>query len=262
MSSSIFKKTIIFYMIYYSIFTGVAIGSREKIILAADYWCPYNCKPDDKNPGYLVELAQKAFEINGIDIEYKLMPWSEALLAVQEGKINGIIGLGGEADDLLTSKIPQAYSFVSTFTTKDTDWVYDDLQSLNDKKITLSLDYHLEDSIRQYVSLNYPLNPELFILENSEYSIGNAINNLLEKKADIYIEDEKVVYHYIISNNLSSYIRNAGKVDDKPLPVFIAFSNKLKTSETYVKMLEDAMYSLDATGDLHHLQKKYEVSIP
>ena len=260
MNSNVLKLIMMLHIIYYSIFSGSAIATKEKIVLAADYWCPYNCDPKDKNLGYLVELAQEAFEIYDIDVEYRLMPWSEALLAVKEGRINGIIGFDNEDRDLLVPKIPQAYSVISTFTAKDSSWVYDDLQSFDNQKITLVLDYNLGDVMRQYFTTNYPSNPELFILENGNYAIGNAINNLLENKANIYVEDEKVVNYYVINNNLSDYIRDSGKINkNNPTPIFIAFSPKLKTSESYVKMLEEAMDSLDATGVLSHLQKKYEV---
>ena len=105
MNSGVLKLIIILNVIYYSIFSSTAMGAKEKIILAADYWCPYNCDPEDKNPGYLVELAQKAFEIYDIDVEYRLMPWSEGLLAVKEGRINGVIGFDNEDHDLLVTRI-------------------------------------------------------------------------------------------------------------------------------------------------------------
>jgi polar amino acid transport system substrate-binding protein len=263
MNSSILKLIIILNTIYYGVFGGAAAASKEKIILAADYWCPYNCDPKDKNPGYLVELAQKAFEVYGIDVEYRLMPWSDALQAAKEGEINGVIGFSHQESDLLIPQIPQAYSIISTFTTKDNNWVYDDIQSLNNHKITLIQDYNLGNVMRQYFTTNYPLNPELFFLEAGDYAIANAVNNLLEKKAEIYVEDEKVVNFYIINNNLSSYIKNAGRMnEDDSSPIFIAFSPKFKRSEAYIKMLEEGTKSLNATGDLSHLQRKYEVIAP
>jgi len=263
MNSRVLKLIIILNVIYYSIFSGTANGSKEKIILAADYWCPYNCDPKDKNPGYLVELAKKAFEIYDIDVEYKLMPWSEALLAVKEGRINGVIGFDKEDHDLLVTRMPQAYSMIGTFTRKDSNWVYDNLQSFDNQTITLILDYNLGRLVKQYFATNYVLNPKLFIVEAGDHAVGNAINNLLEKKVNIYIEDEKVVNHYIIQNNLSAYIRNAGATNkNNPEPIFIAFSHKLKTSESYVRMLEEGIESLGAIGDLGHLQKKYEIIAP
>ena len=64
--------------------------AKEKIILAADMWCPYNCEPDSKNPGFLIEMAKIIFEEHDIEIEYRLMPWSKALDAVKNGSIHAI----------------------------------------------------------------------------------------------------------------------------------------------------------------------------
>ena len=45
---------------------------RRTLVLAGDYWCPYNCHPDSEMPGYLVELIRTAFYIYRIHIEYRL----------------------------------------------------------------------------------------------------------------------------------------------------------------------------------------------
>ena len=260
MNFVILRLIIILHLISYAIFGGITLAAKEKIVLAADYWCPYNCDPKDKNPGYLVELAQKAFEIYGIDVEYKLMSWSDALKAAVEGEINGVIGFGNENPELLVPQIPQAYSIISTFASKDSNWVYDDIQSLNNHKITLIQDNYMGDLVLQYFTVNYPLRPELFLVETGDYAVANSINHLLEGKAEIYIEDEKVANYYIINNNLSSYIKNSGRITEgASSPIFIAFSPKCKESESYIKMLEDATQSLNDTGELSHLQRKYDM---
>jgi polar amino acid transport system substrate-binding protein len=262
MNFLILKLVIILNLISYAIFGGIALAAKEKIVLAADYWCPYNCDPKDKNPGYLVELAQKAFEIYGIDVEYKLMSWSDALNAAVEGHINGVIGFSNESPELLLPQIPQAYSIISTFTRKDSNWVYYDIESLSNNKITLIQDNYMGDLVLQYFTVNYPMHPELFLVETGDYAVANAINNLLEGKADIYLEDEKVANYYIINNNLSSYIKNSGRITEgASSPIFIAFSPKCPRSVSYIKMLEDATQSLNDTGELSHLQRKYEVII-
>ena len=49
---------------------------NDKLKVRADLWCPYNCEPKDKSPGYMVEVLQIAFgkeNINYDDILQKTL---------------------------------------------------------------------------------------------------------------------------------------------------------------------------------------------
>lgn len=236
-----------------------AISSQQKIVLAADYWCPYNCMPDSKNPGYLVELAQKAFEIYGIEVEYRIMPWFRALAEAKEGKIDGVIGVDLEGHELLLPGKPQSYSILSSFTTNDVTWVYEGVESLRGKKIAAVLDYNL-GGLFKYISDSYSIDPKLLVLETGDNAIGESINNLINKKAEVYIEDEMVINDYLFKNiKFSKDIRNAGRVSSSPSPIYIGFSSNLPKSPEFIKMLEDGIDSLQATGDLDKLKQKYTI---
>lgn len=81
--------------------------AETTLVLAADHWCPYNCAPEAKQPGYLIEFAREVAKANGYQLEYRLLPWSRALELARRGEINGVVGatatngvelnLGGEA---------------------------------------------------------------------------------------------------------------------------------------------------------------------
>ena len=59
----------------------------------SDSWCPYNCAPEEKNPGYMVEILQGAARVNGHKLDYQLLPYSRALKEAQDGRITGIVGM-------------------------------------------------------------------------------------------------------------------------------------------------------------------------
>ena len=237
-----------------------SIADREKMVLGADYWCPYNCNPSDLEPGFLVELATKVFSIYGIEVEYVQMPWYEALEKAEKGDIDGVIDISeGFNEDLATTLTPQGKSFVSVFTRPDSEWVYDGIDSLKGKKASIILDYNLTDSLKQYISANYSKNPSLFVLEDGKNAVVDSINHLIEGNVDLYIEDEVVVDYYLSRHNLLAAVKNAGRVDKTPVPLFIAFSKKIDNSEKYIKMLEDGISSITATKDVDDLKKKYHI---
>ena len=109
---------------------------RKSLVIAGDYWCPYNCNPESERQGFLVELARRALYIYGIDVEYRMMPWSQALEEVGSGKVDGIVGLSNpKGKKLASTELPLDYSLSVAFTRVDTDWTYDGISSLRGRKI-------------------------------------------------------------------------------------------------------------------------------
>lgn len=236
--------------------------TKHKITLAADYWCPYNCMPEDENPGFLVELARRALKIYGVEIEYILMPWHAALEKVQAGEVDGIIGISNiEGKNLVKTRIPLEYSMTRSYTRADTEWVFDGVESLRGKKLSVVMDYVMEDSINNYVSINFPHFPNWFVIEDGKLAVVESIANLVDGDTDVFIEDERVVEYYIKAQGLNHYIRDAGKINDNKLPIFIALSLNNPSARTYIKYMEDGIAALKATGEYKHLRAKYNIDL-
>lgn len=51
-----------------------SVAYADVITLVADEWCPYNCTPDTDHPGFMIEIAQYAFEHAGHTIVYTTIP--------------------------------------------------------------------------------------------------------------------------------------------------------------------------------------------
>ena len=51
------------------IFNNNVNAARKKLVLAGDYWCPYNCSKDPNYQGFLVDVTRRALHIYGSDIE-------------------------------------------------------------------------------------------------------------------------------------------------------------------------------------------------
>jgi polar amino acid transport system substrate-binding protein len=248
------------FLICAAVTANIANAERKTLVLAADYWCPYNCMPDDKNPGYLIELVKRALYIYGVDIEYRMMPWNVALMKMEDGEIDGLIGISNiRGKELIATGLPLESSVTSTFSRADTEWVYDGLDSLRGKKIGIIMDYAMDESISHYVSINYPKDPGSFIIEDGDLAVIEAINDLIEGRSDVYIEDKRVVKNYIKENGKEEYIRDSGKVDNVDLPIYVAFSKKIPDIKQYVKNLEEGIASLKATGEYEELREKYQM---
>ena len=232
---------------------------RKKLILAADYWCPYNCHPDSELPGFLVEVLSRSLHIYGIDIEYRMMPWRKAMDALVDGEVDGVIGISDiKGNKLVTTRLPLDYSSISAFTRSDIAWVYDGVGSLRGKKLGFVMDYVIDEAISHYIGSNYPSHPDWFMVQDGKNAVIESIADLMDGYSDVYIEDARVVERYLSENALTA-IKNAGIVSKNKVPIYVAFSSKIPSIHKYIKHLEEGIASLKATGEYDDIREKYQM---
>lgn len=233
---------------------------KTKLVIAGDYWCPYNCKPNSDKPGFLVDIFRRAMRIYDVDVEYIMMPWSKALDELDKGNIDGIIGINNIKDkNLIASKLPLEYSVTKAFTKKDSEWVYDGPESLRGKRLGIIMDYTADDSINNYIGVNYTINPGEFVVEYGKNAVIESIANILDNKSDVYIEDERVVKYYLHTTGFGKDIRDAGAISSKPLPIYIAFVANIPNVQRYIQYFEKGLASLKATGEYDELRLRYNM---
>ncbi|GAB4169254.1 MAG: ABC transporter substrate-binding protein [Rickettsiaceae bacterium] len=235
-------------------------GARKTLVIAGDYWCPYNCLPNSNRPGFLVELVSRALHIYGVDIEYQMMSWNQALGKVKNAEIDGIIGISNPGGrNLVSTKLPLEYCMPKAFTRNDTDWVYNGTESLRGKKLGIILGYTLDESINNYIGMHYASSLGMFIVEDGENAVIESIANIIDGDSDVYIEDERVVKSYTKENGLAQYIKDAGSITENKLPIYVAFAKEVPHINQYIKYFEDGLASLKATGEYDALRAKYNL---
>jgi polar amino acid transport system substrate-binding protein len=229
-------------------------SERKTLVIAGDYWCPYNCLPDSESPGYLVELIEKALYIYSIDVEYRIMSWNDAIKLAEKGEVDAIVGIGDiRGKNLLTTSLPLEYSMTDAFTRNDTEWIYDGIDSLRGKKIGVVMGGIIDEVTKHYIGINYPINPGAFSVQEEKNAVIESIADLIDSDSDVYIEDYRVVH------GLDPYIRNAGHVGKIKAPVYIAFSKALPDSTKYIQYFTEGIASLKATGEYDSLRLKYNM---
>lgn len=233
---------------------------RKTLVIAGDYWCPYNCLPNSESPGYLIELIKKALYIYRIDVEYRIMSWNDAIRLAEKGEIDAIVGINDfKGRNLVSTSLPLEYSMTDAFTRNDTEWVYDGIDSLRGKKLGIVMSGVMDEMIKHYIGINYPINPDAFSVQEEKNAVIESIADLIDGDSDVYIEDSRVIQSYIKENGLDPYIRNAGHVGKIKAPVYIAFSKSLPNVTKYIEYFTDGLASLKATGEFDSLRLKYNM---
>lgn len=117
----------------------------------------------------------------------------------------------------------------------------------------------IDEVTKHYIGINYPINPGAFSVQEEKNAVIESIADLIDSDSDVYIEDYRVVQHYIKENGLDPYIRNAGHVGKIKAPVYIAFSKTLPDATKYIQYFTEGLASLKATGEYDSLRLKYNM---
>ena len=230
----------------------------DTISVRADEWCPYNCAPGDKTPGFMLEIATAILEKAGHKIDYKIQPWNSAVEDCLAGKINAIIGAStSDSDQLIFGEEGQGFGGFCFFAKSDSDLTYDNFMSkIKLKKLAIIDGYGYGPKIDSYVKKNKE-NPNLIISTTGDNALKVNINKLMKSEVDLIVSDPNVAEYYSINMGLKGKIKKIGCEEDNQL--FLAFSPKNPKSKEYAKLMTDGVRQMRKDGSLKAILDKYNL---
>jgi len=240
-------------LLIHSLFSNLAVS--DEIVLVADVWCPYNCEPNSDTPGYLIEIAQYAFEKEGHTIKYLTLPWSRAIQMVRNGEYHGIVGTGkSETPEFIFPKEPLIRSEHVFYTNLENKWTYDGLESL--KKINLGVinDYSYGALYEEYIRENAKNSKQITTVFGDD-GLNRLIKMLEKRRIDAFIEEKQTILEYLKRSNREVTFKSAGVGSEEQ--IFIAFSPNNAGSKKYAKILSKGYKELRSSGKLEILKRIY-----
>lgn len=234
---------------------SAATRGDEPVRLRADYWCPYNCTPDAANPGYMVELADRAAARLGLDAQYQLMPWDRAMSEVRSGAIDAVIGATPlEADGLILSE-PLGYDADCFFVMIGSDWTYKGPESLNGVLLGAISGYtHDEGPVDAYIAAHSGTKGAVTTSSGDEASARN-VRLLLLRRIDVLLDSEAVVRTEANRLGRGALLQQVGCLE--ALPLHIAFSKGYKPAAAMVEALRLEVAELRKSGRLAEILGRY-----
>jgi polar amino acid transport system substrate-binding protein len=232
-----------------------ALAEDRVVHLCADQWMPYNGDPADAKPGYVIELAKAIFEPKGIKVEYSVMPWTEALPAVREGRLSGAIGANKEEGaGLVLPTEPIGIISISLVTRADSKWTYDNLASFLHIKFGVIKGYAYWPALDAYIASAVKKGSGVVCAEGDN-PLADLMKQLQAGEIDVLAESEPVLFWYLRAHNLDrSLFRIVFK--NAPDPIYIAFSPN-DEGRRYAEILDAGVKSMRASGELAKLLGRY-----
>lgn len=237
-------------------FACSAALSAETVTLAADEWCPVNCKAGSKNEGIFIEIAREIFKQKGINVQYKVMPWSRAVSECRMGKFSAVVGAyKSDAPDFVFPK-PIIDSGESIYVLNDSHWQYTGPESLTQISIGIIQDYGYYEEIAKYINQNIT-NSKRVQVASGENPVAVNIKKLFAKRIDALLENDIVIQYMLSKDNLKGRVRPAKSYPKQEL--FIAFSPADPNSKRYAEIFTEGLDAIKKNGIYDDIIARYHV---
>jgi polar amino acid transport system substrate-binding protein len=226
------------------------------ITIVADDWCPYNCVPDSKTPGYIIELATEIFSKAGYQLKYEYVPWSRVIKGVENGTYDGAVGAAkGDIPSALFPEEEEGMATNHVFVRKGEKWQYAGIDSLKQVRLGVVGDYYYNDEINAYIAAN-PNSPKIDVTRGDD-AVEQSLKKLLTNQIDVYIEDLNVFYYTAAQAGLDKDKFAIAGLVDEPQPIYIAFSSKNPEAEKWARILSDGIKEFRSSGHLAEILQRY-----
>lgn len=247
---TLFFTKILLFLIFVAPFQLVF---AEKLTVVSDYWCPYNCEPDAREEGFGVDLLRAIFEPEGIKVEYRLLPYALAVLAVEKSEYNAVIGaFKSESQSLLYPKNSFSKSVNCFFTAPSNSWEFKGVSSIKNTRIGVIKGYSYGREFDSYLTKK----TENIYWADGEHPLQQLKNKLKKEEVETIIEDKNVFLYHSKQAFPDTGYKNVGCIPSAN--VYIAFAPNNPKSKNYIELFDSKMEQFRADGTLKRIISRYQ----
>jgi len=239
---------------------GFTAFANNEIVIAGDNWCPVNCGQQDKQQGFMIDVARQALAKSGYTVKYVEMPWLRAIELAREGKVHAIVGaFKDDAPDFYYPQVPfLKISPNSLFTLKESAWQYDNIRSFNGMKIGVIKGYDYGDVMNTYIKSFSSSKASPLIQLYGNDAVERSLKFLMRKRIDIYIDAEPVFWYEANKMGITHLVKSVGSISD-PEPCFIAFSPVMKNSQALTLALDKGVILMKQDNEISAIARNYSL---
>lgn len=231
--------------------------TAQTLVVAADVWCPYNCEPEAKQPGYVIELLRAIFSPYGVPVEYRSLPWARALRDAQKGAIGAAIAANQKevaAYRLVAGKEPIGMAQGCVFVPASSPFRYRSAQDL-DRLTRVGV---VGGTVYQHDFgdwLRKPENqPKIHAVFGDDTST-RRVEMMGLGRLDAIFEDSAEMGFVLQKKALQTQIVSAGC--QKPTALYVAFSPQHPRAQEFASRLDTEIQTMRKTGALRKLLAPY-----
>lgn len=235
-------------------------AAADVITIRADEWLPYNGGSNMKPPGYMIEMADAIAKKNGHTLDYRNMPWENAVEAVRSGLTDCLVGAyKSDAPDLMFPSKGWGRSANAFYGFKENAWRYNGLDSLKTVRVGIAEGYSYGDEFDAYFEANKADATKVVVVEVIGRAIVRLIARVVSRRIDVFIEDTNVATYGLKSAGIDDRIVSlglAGELND----MYIACTPKTPRGRELADMFDRGADELRKSGELATILAHYSLS--
>jgi len=248
------------FVFIFSLLASVGAFAKNKIIIASDEWCPFNCAEKAVNPGYLLELAKLIYGKHDIDLEYRVMSWSRAVHACEIGKVDAVIGgYKEDAPNLIYPKEPMGAIGFDYYANSQSFVVINSIDDLASYKLGVSADYSYGEVIDDYIE-RHGQDKQRVKIAYGEQPLKSNLLFLSKGIVDVVVEAPEVMNLQLNQNG--DYVGGVKSIGQAQTPkeIYMGFSPKNPNASYFAEIFSKEMRLLKDSAKLRLLKEKYGIT--
>ncbi|GEM_PF-315526 len=227
---------------------------EEQVSVATSEWSPHASAPDSPTPGYMIEIAGAIFKKAGVKMNYQIMPWARALIAVKGGGLDGVVATDPESEPtLLFHKEPLGQYQDALIGPTSLAWKYEGVESLSKVTVGVEAEYGFAEDVNSYILK--PGNDKVQTISSDDVP-ETALNMMDRKRIDLFYNDVSVFNWKIKQKGLDSSQYKAFHTF-RAGSLFIGFSPKSPNAQKYADLLDKGIAEMRDSGELKTILDKY-----
>ncbi len=231
----------------------------ESIRIRADEWLPYNGPSNQKPPGYMIEMATAIAKTAGHTIDYRHVPWDDALEGVRIGSFDCVVGATrNDAPDFSFPAQSWGLSSVAFYVLAESKWKYDGIASLEGVKLGVVPDYSYSDELDPYIEAHGEDAARIVKVTGGGRVAMSAASRLVSRRMDVFVEDPNVMRETLRTLELDERIVERGRAKEGD-PIYIACTPADPRGAAYAKLFSDGTNALRESGELATILAKYGI---
>lgn len=236
--------------------TGFETDFNEKSIsIWGEYHPPLNGAKDDKNPGFMIEIAQSIFERDGYTIDYVLGPRSRGVSLVKNGDIDCVVNAKIKDHHFLAFPTePWGYHAATLFALPSSLFQYKNMTQVKSMQLGAIAGMRYDNgAMDEYLNKR----AENISFSYGENAMEKEIKMLLKERVELLVSCPLLMRGQLEAMGLKTdAIKIVGEI--KPfVGMYLACGSGEEKTRRYIEMINEGIPALRKSGELAAILKKY-----
>ena len=237
-----------------------SIAAADTIRIRADEWLPYNGRSNLRPPGYMIEMAKAIAEAAGHRIDYRHIPWDDALAGVKAGTFDCVVGATvEEAPGFALPSQPWGQSQSVAYTRADSTLRVASEEDIKALRLAVLPDYSYGEVLDAWIAGEGAGSDRLVTVDTGVRASRAVLSYLIAGKVDVVVDDRNVILNTLRDEGLEGRVLERMAVGPAD-PIYIACTPADPRGATYAALFDEGTRALRESGKLAEILAAYGLS--